>query len=172
MLIGRRGTRGAVLASKANTAPPNGVHDVAETQEASPTLVETAELQAIRCVRLQAELTDRANAGSVTPSQVRVAIKSGTSEPPGALFFQFDYEVELESSGGETVARVSCAYEATFAIPPDSAWGVEATRAFASTIVVFAVHPYVREAVSSVCARMNLAVEPMGLLVAPFDETA
>lgn len=136
---------------------------VMSTSQVDHGLATIAHLQHIRCVNVGARIVDPdALAGASIPGEVNIRARSAIADD-GTLVFVMAYSIPL-AKDEHVGATVSCEFHAVYAIPGDYRPTEKDVNDFTVEVVMPTLHPYVRETVSNMFARIGISVPLIGHL--------
>lgn len=123
-----------------------------------------AELEDIRLVSATVKLID---ASAEQPFQILVGIAPSVAQIEDRAMFECRYKVDIQAPSGDQVAVIECQYLATYLLGSDASQDLEDLVAFGDVTVLRALHPYLRELVSTVASRMGLSGITLGVFRVP-----
>ncbi|HVW40066.1 MAG TPA: hypothetical protein VHC18_01825 [Amycolatopsis sp.] len=139
-----------------------------ETQHPLPHPALVANLTDVRLRSISAEVCD--GSGEPDKASMQIGMRSEWDEDDHVLGFSLDYQVDL-GADGSTKLSVTASYLVTFVMARPFDGSPDTLAEFGTKVAAMAVHPYLREVVASLAARMGFEVKPLPLL-RPSDLTA
>jgi preprotein translocase subunit SecB len=124
-----------------------------------------AELQGIRLHSLTLQSGPEA---SGPPYDLGIVINPSVDVKGSKLHYEVKYKVSAKKQDTSVLA-LDCTYQISYNIPEDARAEQDEIEAFGSTIVLFTIHPYLRELVSNISARTGLPPIMLGVMRLPLE---
>ena len=136
------------------------------SKQAAP-VAQNSELLDIRTFQLHAEILDIAASGELKDI-MSLDTTLGVAREGTNLSYHFEHELILKGKNGQDAVKIQVHLAALFRFPAENEPGGEVTEdsliAFGQTTAHFAVHPYLRVAVSDLTARLGCPPVTLALL--------
>lgn len=123
-----------------------------------------ADLEDVRLISAAVKLID---ASAEQLFQIQVGIAPSVAQVEDRAIFECRYKVDIQRSDGEPAATIECQYLATYLLGSDATQDLDDLVAFGDVTVLRALHPYLRELVSTVTSRMGLNGITLGVFRVP-----
>jgi hypothetical protein len=135
-----------------------------ETHKRAASVGGLADLEDIRLASVNAELGDAAADG---PFEIEVGIAPSVSQAEGRAIYDCNYRVKVRGAEGAVAATLDCRYLAVYILGSEEERELSDLVAFGEVTVLRAIHPYLRELVSSLTSRFGLPGITLGVFRVP-----
>lgn len=136
---------------------------------ASP-LIDVLTLAAVRTIRAEVELIDSEVAERIAAHRTVSTADIEASRAPGQLAYKVSHEDVFTDDAGVDGARVAVEIVVAFHVKEEFEETQEQVEAVAAALVSKIIHPYYREAVSSLLGRVGIHGLTVGLIKFPSNE--